>query len=330
MCLHFYFFFSFLLRFVNPIGVIPVSPAGFCFLSNCDVDEDHESVVPSPAWGAVWQDSRWPIALPRSLAPCSFYGLSHLCVCLHVWYNIVLTWSMSMKSHLHPPPQLAICSAPEKTAVFSLAQTLLLMLRFSAATFMSCDCYFGQRETERDRKSKVRGIWLCTELEVDMNIKEFYSCEQVMLPVAFSSHWQVVSFGVCVCVCICLPSHGYRFGCEQHSSGVHWLVCNIQPTLCLYMCFSRLTPPYQTVAVCLCYLTLMTSHPFKQGLGGGVCVPRLCRLEQHTRRLHFTADLVEETQKMKYWNVQSTLSPEGFIEQKLLRQPTAFLCSCGV
>lgn len=44
----------------------------------------------------------------------------------------------------------------------------------------------------------------CMELEVDMNIKEFYSLKQVMLPVAFGAHRQVVCSGVCVCVYVCL------------------------------------------------------------------------------------------------------------------------------
>lgn len=149
MCLHFYFFFSFLLCFVNPIGAIPVSPAGFCFLSNCDVDEDHESVLPSPAWGAIWQDSGWPIALLVAWHRVPSMA-SHICVCVCMCgqysFNMV---HVHEHTHLHPPPQLAICSAPEKTAVFSLAQTLLLMLRFSAP-LLCCVIIISGRERQKE------------------------------------------------------------------------------------------------------------------------------------------------------------------------------------
>ena len=51
------------------------------------------------------------------------------------------------------------------------------------------------------------------ELEVDMNFKEFYSRDQVMLPVALNTHTLTGGLLWCVCVCVsvflslCVPAY---------------------------------------------------------------------------------------------------------------------------
>lgn len=64
--LHFNFFslFRFLLSLQPPISAIRVHQLGPASLPNCDADEDHDSVLPSPTWKAAWLDGRRPVALP--------------------------------------------------------------------------------------------------------------------------------------------------------------------------------------------------------------------------------------------------------------------------
>lgn len=91
---------------------------------------------------------------------------------------------------------------------------------------------------------------------------------------------------MCVCVCECFSvsvhaclSIAIGLGvskCKGVFLCAFWFVCSYMNVgECALRCMvriCRLTPPYQNVAVCLCYLTRVTSHPFKLGWSQWGCV----------------------------------------------------------